>query len=75
MSLQDGRTDVVKHLLSAGALVNSKGPGGATAILLAAQDGYVDMTQALLSAGADIGPSGMGQTPLAMARCVTFCAV
>ena len=60
-----GQPRLVGALLGAGAKVEAKGPGGATALIAAAGAGHADVCAALLEAGAKVGAAtARGATPM-----------
>jgi len=48
-----GHVDIVKYLLSIGAMPNAPAPDGTSPIMMAARSGSLDAVQVLLNAGAD----------------------
>ncbi|MEZ5290015.1 MAG: ankyrin repeat domain-containing protein [Vicinamibacterales bacterium] len=69
VAARNGRPDVVKVLLEAGAEPDAATSTGTTPLMLAAASGSVDAVKALLAAGAkvDATESSMEQTPLMFA--------
>jgi serine/threonine-protein phosphatase 6 regulatory ankyrin repeat subunit B len=51
---EDGRLDLVRTLLEAGADPNAKSEGGFTALMWAAARGHVEVVKALLASGAEL---------------------
>ena len=50
---EDGRLDLVRNLLKAGANPNAKSDGDVTVLMWAAARGHVEVVKVLLEAGAD----------------------
>ena len=50
---EDGRLDLVKNLLQAGANPNAKSEGDVTVLMWAAARGHVEVVKTLLESGAD----------------------
>ena len=60
--------EAVRLLLEKGAEVNIKGPGGFTALMLAASNGHAETVRLLLEKGADLNAkTRLGQTALVLA--------
>ena len=51
---EDGRLDLVRNLLKAGANPNAKSDGDVTVLMWAAARGHVEVVKVLLEAGADL---------------------
>ena len=51
---EDGRLDLVRNLLKAGANPNTKSEGDFTVLMWAAARGHVEVVKALLESGADL---------------------
>ena len=67
--LDDGRVDIVKVLLAAGANVNAFDEDGETALMMAAEEGRADVVQALIAGGANVNMMDHeGRTALQHAR-------
>lgn len=54
MACQAGHAEIVKELVSRGALLNEKNREGATALMFAAAGGFDKICKMLLDAGADV---------------------
>jgi serine/threonine-protein phosphatase 6 regulatory ankyrin repeat subunit B len=64
----DGKPDIVRVLIAAGADVNANQTGGGTALMFAAMQGHGEIVQALLAAKADVNAiTKKGNTALLLA--------
>lgn len=68
VAVSKGKSEVVKYLLSQGALPNRQDCSGSTSLFLAAQYGYTDIAKILICHKCDVNiPNDKGLTPLAAA--------
>ncbi len=62
---RDGRTDIARMLLAAGANLNQPEANGESPLLIAINNGQIELAQVLLEKGADPNAAdGFGRTPL-----------
>eukprot|EP00854_Cymbomonas_tetramitiformis_P001302 gene1302-1889_t len=80
IAAQEGRADIVLHLINAGAEIDSRSersPPGGSALFIASRNGHVDVVHLLLTAHADVEAVDFvsGNTPLIEAASGGFVAI
>jgi ankyrin repeat protein len=69
MAAERGRTDIVRRLIGAGAVVDHRDPSGWTALMFASREGHMPVVQLLIGRGADVrAVTPAGDTPLNLAQ-------
>ncbi|CAI8041202.1 Ankyrin repeat domain-containing protein 50, partial [Geodia barretti] len=65
---EDGYTEIVEKLISAGAVINYQNKDGATPLIMASYKGHLEVVRLLLESGAKDLPYKDGRTAMSFAR-------